>query len=66
MGRLWKTPEAIGRQVGLAGPTMAPANVPLLGFLLPFWKLRPPLPRSHLGPWLSRFDPAAHVDPTGL
>jgi len=27
----------------------------------------PPLPlSSHLGPWLSRFDPTAHAHPTGL
>ena len=65
-GRHRKKPGARGRHVGPAGPTMAPAGAPLLGFWPPFWKLPLPPPRSHLGPWLGQFDPTAHVDPTGL
>jgi len=45
---------------------MVPAGAPLLGFRPPFWKLSPPPPWSHLGPWLSRFDHAAHIDLAGL
>jgi len=53
-------------QVGPAGPTLALADPLLLRFAPPFQKL-PPLPlRSNLGPWLSRFDPMAHANPTRL
>ena len=57
---------AIGRQVGPASPTLAPAGPLLLGFEPPFWKLPSPPLRSNLGLWLSRFDPTAHANPTGL
>jgi len=57
-GRHPKSWEARGRQVGLAGRTLAPTGAPLLGFWPPFWNLPPPPPRSHLGRLLSRFDPS--------
>ena len=37
-GRHPKSQGARGRQVGLAGPTLALADAPLLGFWSPFWK----------------------------
>ena len=57
---------ANGYQVGPASPTVAPAGPPALGFGAPFRKLPPPPLRSHLGPWLSWFDPTACPTPTGL
>ena len=51
---------------GADRPHPSAGQPPALGFGAPFRKL-PPLPlRSHLGPWLSRFDPTARATPTGL
>jgi len=57
---------ASSRQVGPAGPTLAPAGPLWLGFAPPFWKLPSPPLRSHLGRLLSQFDPTVHVHPTRL
>jgi len=55
-----------GCQVEPAGPTLVSAGVTILGFDPLFWKPPPPPLRSHLGPWLSWFDPTTHAHPTGL
>jgi len=68
-GRIEKPLGATGGLAAAKWGRPAPPSAgqrPSLGFWPPLLEASSTPLRSHLSPWLSRFDPTAHVNPTGL